>query len=76
MDCDSNGIIRMLQKLTYEYSDMSFEAELFNGETLYFSSDCACPSIGLMDILPTTMQMLEAENTITKHLESRWTDYF
>jgi hypothetical protein len=43
-------------------------AKLFDGKRLLFTSDWACPSVGLMQSAATRMQMLEAENRIEQFL--------
>ena len=61
-----DGVPELIQGLRYRYGDMSFKAYFFNGKSLTFPSEFACPSIGLMQQVPTRMQELEAQNRIEK----------
>jgi hypothetical protein len=66
--CDNEGVPALIQSLRYRAGDMVFVAKLFDGKRLLFTSDWACPSVGLMQSEATRMQMLEAENRIEQFL--------
>ncbi len=66
MKCDSEGVPELIQEMRYLPYMMAFEVLFFNGRSEFFDVDRVCPSIGLMQNIPDNMQMLEAENNITK----------
>jgi len=74
MICDKDGIPELIQRLVYLQGTMMFEVLLFNGETLLLTAEHVCPYIDIMQLRPTKMQWLEAENNITKFALSNWAE--
>ena len=74
--CDDDGVPELIQSIRYCPSDMSFRGYFFNGEDFWFDVDRVCPSVGLMQNGASRMQILEAENNITKLAEMNWEKWF
>ena len=70
--CDHDGVPNMVQRIRYIYGHMSFKVTFFDGTCRYFDGSAMCPSLELLQRNPTNMQMLEAENNITKLAEQHW----
>lgn len=49
MRIDPDGLPSVVQRVRYSYTHMWWEADLFTGRRVYFSSDWVSPQIGLMD---------------------------
>lgn len=73
--CDSDDIPLLIQRLRYNYVAMWFEATFFNGKKMRFLTEMVCPSVSLMDMQPSRMQMLEAENNINKIAVDNWPEW-
>ncbi len=65
-----------IQKIKYNSGFMWFEVFLCNGFWATFTTDQVCRSIGLLQLKPTKMQWLQAENNIRKLIESDMSAYF
>ena len=72
--CDKEGVPELIQALRYCPGDMSFEVSFFNGRTFRCYSEWVCPSIELMTMVPSKIQYLEAENTITNYALENWAE--
>lgn len=74
--CDKEGVPLLIQKMVYIHTMMDFEVSFFNGEIVKFSTDFACPSVGIMQRDLTRMQWLQAENAITNYVLANWAPLF
>lgn len=74
--CDADGVPELIQQIRFCWSDMSFRVRFFNGASFWFATDRVCPSINLTQGGASRMQMLEAENNITKLAEANWKKWF
>jgi hypothetical protein len=74
--CDKEDVPELIQRLRYRYSDMMFDIDLFNGKSISYCAEVLCQSIGLMQRVPSKMQMLEAQNNAEKLILREWTRYF
>ncbi len=74
--CDADGVPALVQRMQYIYGDMSIEVTFFNGEIRYFAAGDLVPSIDIMQLSPTRMQFLEAEQRINELAKTEWKKWF
>jgi len=73
--CAPDGVPELVQRIRYSYGNFYFRAVFFNGLVRYFDAASMCPSIELLQRVPTRMQMLEAESSITRLAEKHWAEW-
>lgn len=74
--CDREGVPLLIQRLEYIYSHMLFEVFFFNNKKKRLPAEYICPSIDLMQHMPSRMPWLEAENRINKLAILHWREWF
>ena len=73
LKCDRKGVPLLVQNIRYRSFDMTFTVLFFDGSVCNFTTDYICSQVGLMQNEATSMQYLQAENTINELVKADWT---